>query len=160
MANKFLSLRTKTKLYKTLLIPVLLYGVEVCPVRTSDESALGVSERKVFRKIYGSLFIDNGEYQRRWWDELYDMFILMQLSLDDAVLVKEKFLALKVFFAVTVGGSRGGRTLHSVGSIRRRVTSLHLVLPIRKILLAFHEGYKNRFDSTELRIQISVSLPF
>ncbi|WP_215796742.1 hypothetical protein, partial [Vibrio anguillarum] len=74
LKSKVLSRRTKIKLYKSLIIPVLLYGAEAWTVSTSDETALGVFERKVLRKIYGPLNIGNGEYRRRWNDELYDLY--------------------------------------------------------------------------------------
>ena len=40
---------------------------------SSDEQALGVSERKIIRKIYG-LFCCRGEWRIRWNQELYDKF--------------------------------------------------------------------------------------
>lgn len=41
---------------------------------TSDETALGVFQRKVLRKIYSPLNIGNGEYRRRGDDELYQRY--------------------------------------------------------------------------------------
>ena len=39
----------------------------------ADETALGVFERKILRKIYGPT-IDNGEYRRRMTHELYQLY--------------------------------------------------------------------------------------
>ena len=39
----------------------------------TDETALGVFERKILRKIYGPI-IENGEYRRRWNHELYELY--------------------------------------------------------------------------------------
>ncbi|XP_054089770.1 LINE-1 retrotransposable element ORF2 protein isoform X1 [Zeugodacus cucurbitae] len=44
--SKVLYRRTKIKLYKSLIIPVLLYGAEAWTMLTSDETTLGVFERK------------------------------------------------------------------------------------------------------------------
>ena len=38
-------------LYKSLILPVLLYGAETLTMTSSDEQALGVVERKILRKI-------------------------------------------------------------------------------------------------------------
>ena len=62
--DKALSRATKIQLYQTLIQPVLLYGAEAWVMSQADETALGVFERKILRKIYGPT-IDNGEYRRR-----------------------------------------------------------------------------------------------
>ena len=38
------------------------------------EGNLGVFERKILRKIYGTI-IDNGGYRRRWNHELYELYL-------------------------------------------------------------------------------------
>ncbi|XP_054086050.1 putative uncharacterized transposon-derived protein F52C9.6 isoform X2 [Zeugodacus cucurbitae] len=117
LKSKVLSRRTKIKLYKSLIIPVLMYGAEAWTMTTSDETTLGVFERKVLRKIYGPLNIGNGEYRRRWNDELYDLYddidIVQRIKrqrlrwLGHVVRMEENTPALKVFDAVPAGGSRG-----------------------------------------------------
>ncbi|XP_050339022.1 uncharacterized protein LOC126765340 isoform X2 [Bactrocera neohumeralis] len=71
---QFLSRQTKTQLYKSLIIPVLLYGAESWTMSTTDESTLRVFERKVLRKIFGPLRVSHGEYRIRWNDELYEIY--------------------------------------------------------------------------------------
>ena len=68
MSKKALSWRTKICLYKSLILPVLLYGAETWTLTSSDEQALGV-----LRKIYGP-FCDRGEWRIRWNQELYDIY--------------------------------------------------------------------------------------
>jgi len=51
--SQFLSIRNKIKLYKTLIRPVLAYGLEKWVVSKSDEAILGVFERKILRAIFG-----------------------------------------------------------------------------------------------------------
>jgi hypothetical protein len=48
-----LSRHSKVKLYKTLIRPVVTYGVEMWTMSAADENALCVFERKVVRRIYG-----------------------------------------------------------------------------------------------------------
>ena len=71
--DKALSRATKIQLYQTLIQPVLLYGAEAWVMSQADETALGVFERKILRKIYGPT-IDNGEYRRRMNHELYQLY--------------------------------------------------------------------------------------
>ena len=71
--DKALSRATKIQLYQTLIQPVLLYGSECWAMSQTDETALGVFERKILRKIYGPI-IENGEYRRRWNHELYELY--------------------------------------------------------------------------------------
>ena len=48
-----LSRTTKLILYKTLILPVFLYGAEAWTLLSTDAAALRVFERKVLRKIFG-----------------------------------------------------------------------------------------------------------
>jgi len=73
LSGKGLSRRTKLALYKTLIIPVLLYGAEAWTMTKTDEDALGRFERKVLRVIFGPVCI-NGEWRRRFNDELYGLY--------------------------------------------------------------------------------------
>ena len=45
----------KLKLYKALILPVLLYGAEERTLSSAETGALGMFERKVLRKIFGPL---------------------------------------------------------------------------------------------------------
>lgn len=71
--NKAISRQTKITLYKTLILPVLLYGSEAWVLAKADEAVLGVFERKILRKIYGPICVD-GEYRCRMNNELYELF--------------------------------------------------------------------------------------
>ena len=68
--NKAVSRQTKITLYKTLILPVLLYGSEAWVLAKADEAVLGVFERKILRKIYGPICVE-GEYRCRMNHELY-----------------------------------------------------------------------------------------
>ena len=54
--------RTKLKLYKTLIRPVVTYGVETWTMKIEDENNLCIFERKIVHRIYGPLYI-NGEWR-------------------------------------------------------------------------------------------------
>ena len=73
MRSKALSRRTKTTIYKTLVLPILLYRSEAWTVTSVDEKSLGAFERKILRKIFGPLSVD-GVYRRRIHHELYELF--------------------------------------------------------------------------------------
>ena len=56
LSKRVLSWRTKICLYKSLMLPVLLYGAETWTLTSSDEQSLGVFERKILRKIYETFY--------------------------------------------------------------------------------------------------------
>ena len=55
LINRDLSRMTKLILYKTLILHVLLYGAEAWALLSTDAAALKVFERKVLRKIFGTV---------------------------------------------------------------------------------------------------------
>jgi hypothetical protein len=67
------STKTKGKLYKTLIRPVLLYGCETWAINGSNEDKVATFERKVLRKIHGPI-CDNGRWRIRYNNELYQLF--------------------------------------------------------------------------------------
>ena len=73
LSKKALSWRTKISLYKSLILPVLLYGAETGTLTSSDEQALGVFERKILGKFYGH-FCDRREWRIRWNQEWYEIY--------------------------------------------------------------------------------------
>jgi hypothetical protein len=62
--NRLLSRATKILLYKKLIRPVVTYGVEIWTMTKTEEQALLIFERKIFRRIYGPTYED-GEWKSR-----------------------------------------------------------------------------------------------
>ena len=62
LSKRALSRKTKTSMYKSLIMPTLLYDPDAWTPSKSDVHALGIFERKILWKIYGS-FCDNGEWR-------------------------------------------------------------------------------------------------
>jgi hypothetical protein len=53
----------KTKLYKVLIRPLTTYASETWTLTKADERALGLSERKILRSIFGAVQ-DKGQWRR------------------------------------------------------------------------------------------------
>ncbi|KAL1462289.1 hypothetical protein WDU94_014137 [Cyamophila willieti] len=73
MSSKLLSWTTKTRMYKTLILPVVLYGAETWSLTKKLENKLKVFENSVLRQIYGPVQ-ENGEWRRRKNIELKELF--------------------------------------------------------------------------------------
>ena len=73
LKSYLLSIKTKIKLYKTLIRPVLLYGAESWALSKATENKLQIFERKVLRKIYGPTQ-EADIWRVKYNSELYDLY--------------------------------------------------------------------------------------
>ena len=73
LRSKLLSRNTKLLIYKTLVLPVLMYGSEAWTLNNDEQQKLSVFERRVLRMIFGAVCI-NGIWRSRYYDELYDIY--------------------------------------------------------------------------------------
>jgi hypothetical protein len=55
LRSKLLSRNNKLKIYKTLIRPILIYGLETWTLTTEEMNARRISQRKTIRKIYGPI---------------------------------------------------------------------------------------------------------
>jgi hypothetical protein len=51
--NRLLSKNIKIRIYKTVILPVVLYGCETWPLTLREEHRLRVFENRVLRRIFG-----------------------------------------------------------------------------------------------------------
>jgi len=63
----------KVVIYKTLIKPVLMYGVETWVLSKANEFHLGVFERKILRSIYGHI-CEVVKCRSRYNEELYRLY--------------------------------------------------------------------------------------
>jgi hypothetical protein len=53
LASRLLSRNVKVKIYKTIVLPVVLYGCETWSLTLREEHRLRVSDNRVLRRIFG-----------------------------------------------------------------------------------------------------------
>jgi hypothetical protein len=73
LISQLLQRRTKCQLYKTIILPTVLYGSESWTFTTIHEPLQGGFERKILRRIYGAVQTDE-LWRRRYSKELYSLF--------------------------------------------------------------------------------------
>ena len=67
------SKKLKVKTYKTIILPVVLYGCKTWSLTLRDEHRLRVFENKVLRKIFGANKVEiTGEWRKLHNAELHD----------------------------------------------------------------------------------------
>ena len=62
------------KIYKTIILPLVLYGCETCPLTLREECRLWVFENMILRRIFGPKRDDNREWRRLHNEELHSLF--------------------------------------------------------------------------------------
>ena len=69
-----ISENVKIKIYRTLILPVVLYGCETWPLTLREERRLRVSESRVLRRIFGLKRDEVTEDWRKLREELNDLY--------------------------------------------------------------------------------------
>ena len=65
MSSRLLSRKLKIKIYRTIILPVVLYGCEAWSLTLREEKKLRVFENMVLRRIFGSRKDEvTGEWRR------------------------------------------------------------------------------------------------
>jgi len=73
LSSRLLSKNFKIKIYRTIILPVVLYGCETWSLTLWEERKLGVFENKVLRRIFGPRRDEvTGEWRRLHNKELND----------------------------------------------------------------------------------------
>ena len=75
LSSRLLSKNLKIKIYRTIMLPVVLYGCEIWSLILKEESKLRVYENKVLRRIFGPRRDEvTGEWRRLNNEELNDLY--------------------------------------------------------------------------------------
>jgi hypothetical protein len=75
LSSRLLSRNVNVKIYKTIILPVVLYGCETWSLTLREEHRLRVFENRVLRRIFGSKRDDvTGEWRRLHNEELQNLY--------------------------------------------------------------------------------------
>ena len=75
MSSRLLSKNLKIKIYRTVILPVVLYGCETWSLTLREGRKLRVFENRVLRKIFGPRRDKvTGEWRRLHNEELNDLY--------------------------------------------------------------------------------------
>jgi hypothetical protein len=73
--SRLLSKNTKISVYRTIILPVVLYGCETWPLTLREEQRLRVFENRALRRIFGPKRDEaTGEWRRLHNEELNDLY--------------------------------------------------------------------------------------
>jgi hypothetical protein len=66
----------KVKIYKTIILPIVLYGCETWSLTLREEHRLGVFENRVLRRIFGPKRVEvMGEWRKLQSEELNNFYL-------------------------------------------------------------------------------------
>jgi hypothetical protein len=64
----------KIKIYKTVILPLVLYGCETWSLTLGEEHKLGISENRVLRRIFGPKREEDGSWRKLHIDEFRSLY--------------------------------------------------------------------------------------
>jgi hypothetical protein len=75
LLSRLLSRNVKVKIYKTIILPVVLYGCETLSLTLREEQRLRVFENRVLRRIFGPKRDEvPGEWRKLHSEELHNLY--------------------------------------------------------------------------------------
>jgi hypothetical protein len=75
LSSRLLSINVKVKIYKTIILPVVLYGCETWSLTPREEHRLRVFENRVLRRIFGPKRDEvKGEWSKLHIEELHNLY--------------------------------------------------------------------------------------
>ena len=75
LSSSSLSKNLKVKIYRTVILPVVLYGCETWSLTSREERRLMMFENRVLRRIFGPKRDEvTGECRKRHHEELNDLY--------------------------------------------------------------------------------------
>jgi hypothetical protein len=69
-----ISMVLKIKLYKTVILPVVLYGCKTWSFTLREEHRVRVFENRVLRKVFGPKREEDGSWRKLYNDELHSLY--------------------------------------------------------------------------------------
>jgi hypothetical protein len=74
LSSRLLSKNLKIRIYKTIILPLVLYGCETRSLTLREEHRLGVFQSRVLRRIFGPKRDEvTGEWRKLRNEELHDL---------------------------------------------------------------------------------------
>ena len=64
----------KIKIYKTIILPIVLYGYETWSLTLREECRLRVIENRILRRIFGPKRDENRKWRRLYNEELHSLY--------------------------------------------------------------------------------------
>jgi hypothetical protein len=74
LSSRLISENLKIKIFRTVILPVVLYGCETWSLTLGEEHRLRVFENRVLRKIFGPKREEDGSWKKLHNDELHDLY--------------------------------------------------------------------------------------
>jgi hypothetical protein len=74
LSSRLISKNLKIKIYRTIILPFILYGCETWYLTLSEEHRLKVFENRVLRRIFGPKREENGSWRNLHNDELHSLY--------------------------------------------------------------------------------------
>jgi hypothetical protein len=75
LSSRLLSRDVKVKIYKTIILPVVLYGCESWSLTQREEHRLRVFENRILRRIFGPKRDEvTGEWRKLYNEELHNLY--------------------------------------------------------------------------------------
>jgi hypothetical protein len=74
LSSRLISKKLKIKIYKTVILPVMLYGCETWSLTLREEHRLRVFENRVLRKIFGPKREEYGSWRKLHNGELHSLY--------------------------------------------------------------------------------------
>jgi hypothetical protein len=76
LSSRLISKSLKIKIYKTVILPVVLYGCETWFLTLREEHRLRVFEKRVLRKVFGPKREEDGSWRKLHNDEIHRLYSL------------------------------------------------------------------------------------
>ena len=74
LSSRLLSKNLKIKIYKPIILPVVLYGCETWSLTLRKESRLRVFENRILRRIFLTKSDENGQWRKLHNEELHSLY--------------------------------------------------------------------------------------